>query len=111
LSARLRALSGRVCCLKVRRLDLRLSLIVLLLGGTAVAAPRQIRVSLDDAAASAPAAAPPSHAAFPLSGDPAKVPPGRVIRLSLEDGASAYGHLSDSRHLALPGRHIRTTLE
>lgn len=54
--------------------------------------PRRIRSTLDDA----------SHAAFPLD------PEGRLIRVSLEDGDSRYGHLGPSQSRP---RRVRTELD
>jgi hypothetical protein len=53
--------------------------------------PRRIRSSLDDA----------SHASFPLDTE------GRLIRVSLDDGAS-YGHLTPVQSHA---RRVRTALD
>lgn len=75
---------------------------------------RRIRSTLDDAGAT-PATrtavelprADASHAEFPLDKSVAKTP-GRLIRLSLDDGQATYGHLT----LAQPAaRRIRTSLD
>lgn len=88
-------------------------------------APRRIRSSLDEAANTTlgPAL---SNAAFPLEGNALVLPPlprrvfrvsldqdqpafaGRLIRLSLDEGRTVYGRLSDS---TLIGRHVRTSLD
>ena len=55
--------------------------------------PRRIRSTLDDA----------SHASFPLDSE------GRLIRLSLEDGDSRYGHIGPAPQ-SRP-RRVRTELD
>jgi hypothetical protein len=57
--------------------------------------PRRIRNTLEDAP-------PTSHAAFPIDVE------GRLIRLTLTEGAPAYGRLSTPHESA---RRIRTTLD
>jgi len=61
----------------------------------AEAAPRRIRSTLDDRTNK-------SHALFPLEND------GRLIRLSLEEGAATYGRMSLPRGKM---RRVRTTLD
>ena len=62
---------------------------------TTPAGPRRIRSTLDDESRQ-------SHAAFPLD------PEGRLIRLSLAEGAASYGRLSTTRESS---RRIRVTLD
>jgi hypothetical protein len=54
--------------------------------------PRRIRTTLDDT----------SHAAFPVDDE------GRLIRITLDDGAISYGRLGDG---PLPARRVRTALD
>jgi hypothetical protein len=93
----------------VRRLGLGLTLFVCSASGSALAAPRQIRLTLDDDASSPQPS--PSHAEFPLSDETATPPRGRIIRLSLDDGRTAYGSLGRLERVAASGRRIRITLD
>jgi len=91
-------------------------------------APPYLRTSLDDAAPAAPAPGPrrirstlddagpiatrslgdsPSHVTFPPEAGATKLP-GRLIRLSLDDGQVSYGHLVLAQRQP---RRIRTTLD
>jgi len=92
----------------VRSLALGLAFFVCSASASALAAPRQIRLSLDDEARGSLPSARPSHGDFPPTTQPAAAPSGRLIRLSLDDDGAVYGHL---RHLVALGRRIRTTLD
>jgi hypothetical protein len=92
----------------VRSLALGLAFLVCSVSASALAAPRQIRLSLDDESTGQLSRAGASHAEFPLVEQPAPPRPGRLIRLTLDDGGAVYGHL---RHLATLGRRIRTSLD
>jgi len=72
-----------------------------------VPGPRRIRGTLDEVGIT-PALHAPSVAAFPLDEGPASEPrQGRLIRLSLEEGHTVYGRLSESR----AHRYVRTSLD
>jgi hypothetical protein len=91
----------------LRRLGPGLVLLTCCASTSALAAPRQIRLTLDDEPATPSPRVAPSHGEFPLVDAVPLVAPGRLIRLGLDEIAT-YGRVGHRRAL---GRRIRTTLD
>jgi hypothetical protein len=93
----------------LRRLGLGLVLLMCCASTSALAAPRQIRLSLDDELSSALPRVHASHREFPLVDPGPPLALGRLIRLELDDSSRpTYGHIGQRSALR---RRIRTTLD